>query len=106
MPECQPVLVEPIWEFVIALPRDFTSNVQRLVSGRRGHILGFDAKTGWDGWDEVKVMMPQSEMHDLIIELRSLTQGLGTYSWHFDHLQELVGKEADQVVGGRSHAAQ
>ncbi|MDA0998644.1 MAG: elongation factor G [Proteobacteria bacterium] len=106
MPECQPVLLEPICEVVIALPRDFTSNVQRLVSGRRGHILGFDAKAGWDGWDEVKVMMPQSEMHDLIIELRSLTQGLGTYSWRFDHLQELVGKEADQVVGGRSHAAQ
>ncbi len=106
MAECQPVLLEPICEVEIALPRDFTSNVQRLVSGRRGQILGFDAKDGWDGWDEVKVLMPQSEMHDLIIELRSLTQGLGTYRWHFDHLQELVGKEAEQVVAERAHAAQ
>jgi elongation factor G len=76
-----------------------------LVSGRRGQILGFDAKAGWSGWDEVSVYLPQSELHDLIIELRSLTMGVGTFSWKFDHLQELSGRLADKVVESRAAAA-
>lgn len=52
------------------------------------------------------MQLPQAEMHDLIIELRSLTMGVGTYSWKFDHLQELSGKEAEQVVAARGQAAQ
>ncbi len=104
MPKCNPVLLEPIFQATISVPNQFTSRLQRLVSGRRGQILGFDAKDGWKGWDEVSVQMPQSEMHDLINELRSITQGVGTFDWKFDHLQELAGKEADQVVAARAEA--
>ena len=104
MPNCKPVLLEPIYKVDLVLPNEFTSKVQRLVSGRRGQILGFDAKPGWDGWDEVTVQLPQSEMHDLIIELRSMTLGVGTFEWEFDHLQELSGKDADDVVSKRSAA--
>ncbi|MBL6933071.1 MAG: elongation factor G [Rhodospirillales bacterium] len=102
MPSCKPVLLEPICEVDISMPSEFTSKIQRLVSGRRGQILGFDAKEGWKGWDEVTVQLPQSEMHDLIVELRSLTLGVGTFNWRFDHLQEFVGKQADQVVANRA----
>ncbi len=98
MPNCSPVLLEPICTVTISLPNEFTSKVQRLVSGRRGQIMGFDAKSGWPGWDEVQAQMPQVEMHDLIIELRSMTQGTGTFEWTFDHLQELSGKPADDVI--------
>ena len=42
--------------------------------------------------------MPQSDLHDMIIELRSVTQGVGTYEWGFDHLAELSGRLADDVV--------
>ena len=49
--------------------------------------------------------MPQSELHDLIIDLRSLTLGVGTFTWSFDHLQELTGRLADQVIGQRTEAA-
>jgi elongation factor G len=104
MPKCNPVLLEPIFQATISVPNQFTSRIQRLVSGRRGQILGFDAKDGWKGWDEVSVQMPQSEMHDLINELRSITQGVGTFDCKFDHLQELAGKEADQVVTARAEA--
>jgi len=104
MPNCNPVLLEPIFKVEIVLPNQFTSKIQRLISGRRGHILGFDAKQGWDGWDEVSVQLPQSEMHDLIIELRSMTQGVGTFQYEFDHLQELSGKDADTVVSQREAA--
>ena len=102
MPKSKPVLLEPIFQVHLVLPNEFTSKVQRLVSGRRGQILGFDAKPDWDGWDEVTVQLPQSEMHDLIIELRSMTLGVGTFDWEYDHLQELSGKDADTVVNERA----
>jgi elongation factor G len=105
MPKCDPVLLEPIYLVQVSVPNEFTARVHGLVSGRRGQILGFDAKQGWSGWDEVSVYLPQSELHDLIIELRSLTMGVGTFSWKFDHLQELSGRLADKVVESRAAAA-
>ena len=66
--------------------------------------MGFDARDGWRGWDSVEAQMPLSEMSDLIIELRSLTQGVGTYEMVFDHLAELTGKLADQVTAARKAA--
>ena len=98
MPNCKPVLLEPFCQVEISVPNYFTSKIQRLISGRRGQILGFDAKAGWKDWDQVSALMPQAEMHDLINELRSITLGVGTYEWSFDHLQELTGRLADQVV--------
>lgn len=105
MPLCQPVLLEPINKVAVAVPSEFTSRVQRLVSGRRGQILGYDARPGWKGWDEVQAMMPASEMHDLIVELRSMTLGVGTFSSSFDHLQEFTGRLADEIVGRRNGEA-
>jgi len=102
MPQCGPVLLEPILKVVISVPNDFTSKVQRLVSGRRGQLLGYDAKSGWTGWDEVVAQIPQSETVDLINELRSLTLGVGFFTTEFDRLQELTGKPADDVVAARA----
>ncbi len=104
MPKCDPVLLEPIFQVQIVVPNEFTSRVHGLISGRRGHILGYDAKPGWAGWDEVSAHIPQAELHDLIIELRSLTLGVGTFSMRFDHLQELTGRLADKVVEQRAAA--
>lgn len=105
MPKCEPVLLEPICHVTIAVPNEHTSKVQRVITGRRGHILGYDAKPGWKGWDEVQANMPQSDLHDLIIELRSITLGVGSYSWKFDHLAELTGRLADKVIGDQQQAA-
>ncbi len=101
LPKCDPVLLEPILAVEIAVPADCTSKAQRILSTRRGQILGFEAKDGWKGWDVVHAHLPQAEMSDLIVELRSLTMGVGTFSWRFDHLQELTGKAADKVVDDR-----
>jgi elongation factor G len=98
MPNCSPVLLEPIMRVCIHVPNDATANVNSVVSGRRGKILGFDSREGWNGWDTVQAVMPQSEIGNLIIELRSLTQGVGTYEMKFDHLAELTGKVAEQIV--------
>jgi elongation factor G len=105
MPGCSPVLLEPICEVHVFVPNAFTAKVQGLISKRRGQILGFDAKSGWPGWDDVGAHMPQAELHDIIVELRSLTFGVGTYEWKFDHLAELTGRLADDVVASRKQAA-
>ncbi len=102
LPKCNPVLLEPIVKVTIDVPSEYTNKVHGLISGRRGHILGFEGKPGWTGWDSVFANMPESEIHDLIIELRSLTQGVGTYSAEFDHLQELSGRVADEIVAQRA----
>ncbi len=98
MPKCNPVLLEPIYQVKISAPGNYTPNVQRLITGRRGQLLGFSAKEDWSGWDETVCQMPQAEMHDLIIELRSLSLGVGSFEFDFDHLQELTGRLADDVL--------
>lgn len=105
MPQCQPVLLEPIYEVRISVPNHFTSNAQTILSKRRGQILGFLAKEGWSGWDEVTAYLPQAEMQDLIMDIRSQTQGIGWFDWSFAHLTELTGRLADQAVAERKEVA-
>ena len=102
MPNCEPVLLEPIYEVTISVPSEFTNKVHSLVSARRGQILGFEMRAGWKGWDDLKCHLPEAELQDLIIELRSLTIGVGSFDWRFDHLQELTGRLADQVIAQRN----
>jgi len=104
LPGCSPVLLEPIMDVQIYVPSEATAKVNAMVSTRRGQILGFDAREGWPGWDVVSAHVPQSELHDLIIELRSASHGVGTYSFKFDHLQELTGKLADDVLSAQEAA--
>jgi len=105
MPNCAPVLLEPIMHVRIHVPSDATAKVNGIVSGRRGQLMGFDVRDGWKGWDTVDAQMPLSEVTDLIIDLRSLTQGVGTFEMKFDRLAELTGKLADAVVATRKAAA-
>ncbi|MSP02148.1 MAG: elongation factor G [Acetobacteraceae bacterium] len=86
--KADPVLLEPIDHVTISVPNDHTPRAQRLLTGRRGQILGFGEREGWAGWDDVEALVPGAELHDLIIDLRSQTQGLGTYRRSFDHLAE------------------
>ncbi|MCU0549640.1 MAG: elongation factor G [Leptolyngbya sp. Prado105] len=104
MAKCEPVLLEPIVKVLVSVPTDFTSKVLRLSSGRRGQVLGYDAKAGWVGWDEVTVLLPQAEMHDLIVELRSQTMGVGFFQYEFDHLQEVPDKLAERVLVATGHS--
>jgi elongation factor G len=105
LPQCQPVLLEPILRVEITCPSDATAKVNAIVSGRRGQLLGFDGRGGWDGWDVVQALMPEAEIGDLIVELRSATAGVATYASKFDHMAELTGRTADQIVAARRAAA-
>ncbi|TYC64700.1 elongation factor G [Stappia sp. BW2] len=96
--ECKPVLLEPIHKVVISCPSDATARVNAIVSARRGQLLGFDARPDWVGWDEVQALMPEAEIGDLIVELRSATAGVASYTAEFDHMAELSGKAADLAL--------
>jgi elongation factor G len=105
LPQCQPVLLEPIHTVEIVCPSDASAKINAILSGRRGQILGFDTREGWEGWDVVRAMMPESEIGDLIIEVRSATAGAGSFTYKFDHMAELTGKPADQIVAAKHAAA-
>jgi elongation factor G len=105
LPQCNPVLLEPIHTVEIVCPTDATAKINAILSGRRGQILSFDTREGWSGWDVVRAMMPESEIGDLIIEVRSATAGVGSFTFKFDHMAELTGKPADQIVAARRAAA-
>jgi elongation factor G len=105
LPQCHPVLLEPIYQVEIVCPSEATAKMNALMSGRRGQILGFDTRAGWDGWDVVRVQMPESEIGDLIVEVRSATAGVGSFTFKFDHMAELTGRTADQIIAARKSAA-
>ena len=65
----------------------------------------FDGREGWPGWDVVRANMPESEIENLIVEVRSATAGVGTFTFAHDHLAELTGKLAEQVMQAKSAEA-
>lgn len=98
LPKARPVLLEPILAVDVMIPSEALSRASGIVSARRGQILGYEPREGWEGWDVLKALLPEAEMSDLIIELRSATSGVGSFVARFDHLAEVVGRPADSVV--------
>ncbi len=100
--EASPVMLEPIFRVEIVTPSDATARMTAIVSQRRGKILGFDARPGWDGWDLVEALIPQGEMRNLIVEMRSATSGVASYTARFDHMAELTGRQAEELSQGKA----
>jgi elongation factor G len=105
LPQCQPVLLEPIHIVDIVCPTEATAKINAILSGRRGQILGFDTREGWPGWDRVRAMMPEAEIGELIVELRSATAGAGGFTRQFDRMAEVTGRAADQIIAAHGVAA-
>jgi elongation factor G len=105
LPQCQPVLLEPIHSIEIVCPTDATAKINAILSGRRGQILSFDTREGWPGWDVVRAMIPEAEIGNLIVEIRSATAGAGGFTTGFDHMAEITGRTADQIVAAHRQAA-
>jgi elongation factor G len=105
LPQCAPVLLEPIYVVEIVCPTDATAKINAILSARRGQILGFDTREGWPGWDCVRAMMPEAEIGELIVELRSATAGAGGFTRQFDRMAEVTGRAADQIIAAHRDAA-
>jgi len=93
-----PHLLEPVHKVTIFAPGYATSRVTSAVASRRGQMLGMEPRAGWSRWDKVEALLPEAELQGLDAELRSLSQGLASYRSEFDHLAELNGKLAEEVV--------
>jgi len=102
--KARPILLEPILAVTIFTPSDAIARASAMVSGRRGQILGFDPREGWPGWDMLRALIPEAEIGDLIVELRSATAGVGAFETRFNHLAELTGRAADAAIAARQAA--
>jgi elongation factor G len=98
------VLLEPVLAVTIFCPSEALSRATAIISARRGQILGFGPREGWDGWDRLEGLIPEAEMDNLIVELRSATAGAGFYEARFDHLAELTGRLAKEVTAHATRA--
>ena len=100
-----PYLLEPVARISVDTPGGTGSKAGSVLSARRGQILGLSLHPDWARWERVEAMLPESEVQGLDAELRSLSQGLASFTAAFDHLAELGGKHADEVVKAREAEA-
>jgi len=105
LPDCESVLLEPVDAVTISVPRSLSNKVHGLISQRRAKILGFQGRDDWPGWDAVQAHMPVAELADLIMELRSLTMGVGFFARAYHHLQEVPAKIARRILRNRQPRA-
>jgi elongation factor G len=98
IPRHASVLLEPILSVEIAIPSGAISKAASLVTARRGQVLGYDSRLGWPGWDILSATVPEAEIADLIVELRSATAGVGTFSTKFAHMAEVTGRPAELAL--------
>jgi len=90
-----PVLLEPIFKVEVTVPDNYMGDVIGDLSGRRGRIEGSDMDKGAV---EIRAMVPLSEMFGYATDLRSRTQGRGTYVMQFDHFDKLPESLMEKVV--------
>ncbi|MBI1868022.1 MAG: elongation factor G [Methylocystis sp.] len=100
--KAEPMLLEPILAVSVYVPSEAMSRATSIVSGRRGQIMGFGQRPGWEGWDKLETLIPEAEMGNLIVELRSATSGAGFFEARFDHLTGVIGKQAREVVAAHA----
>jgi elongation factor G len=93
--KARPVLLEPVMRVEVVVPEEYMGTVNGDLSSRRGRLEG----TEIHGTTQViKAMVPLSEMFGYATELRSRTQGRGTFTMHFGQYEELPKNIAEEIV--------
>ena len=98
LPKCNPVVLEPIVSVKVLVPTNYTSTVIQQLTGKRGQILGMNPAER-PGYDVVEAYVPQVELSRYITELRTATQGLGTYSWRHERYDPVPGNRVVSKAG-------
>ena len=93
------VLLEPIMKMVIETPEEYLGDVMGNISSRRGQMQGMDSR---QGIQIINAMVPLSELFGYATDLRSLTQGRGTFDMVFDHYDEVPKNVAEKIIGERA----
>jgi elongation factor G len=92
-----PVLLEPIMAVEVHVPDDYLGDVMGNLNSRRGQIEGTELR---GGAQVIRSMVPLSEMFGYATDLRSRTQGRGTFTMQFSHYNEVPKSIAEKVIGG------
>ncbi len=100
MAEAQPIMLEPLSKIRVMVPSQYQGDVMGDLSSRRGQVQGTEATAG--GQQTITALVPTSEILRYAIDLRSITQGWGTFSAEHDHYEELPSHMVDQVKRERA----
>jgi len=93
--QCNPVLLEPVNKVEILVPEDFTGDVMGDLSSRRGKIAGMDPE---GRYTRIRATVPQAELYNYSVDLRSMTSGQGVYSRTFSHYEEVPREITEKVI--------
>ena len=96
--EAEPILLEPIDTLTIQTPEYYMGDVMGKLNSKRAHILGVDSK-GKD-MSEIQALIPAAELYRFATDLRSLTQGRGSYTLAFARYEPVPEKKAQQLIQG------
>jgi elongation factor G len=94
-----PVLLEPIMRVEVTVPESYMGDVIGDLSSRRARVEGMDAHTG--GISAIKAFVPLATMFGYATDLRSNTQGRGTFTMEFDHYEQIPQNIAETIIGGK-----
>ena len=96
-----PAIMEPVFRIEVLTPEDYLGDVIGDLNARRGYIEGVEARGGLQA---VRGFVPLKQMFGYATDLRSKTQGRGTYTMQFDHYEELPANLAKELMKGRGYA--
>ena len=96
MPEAQPTILEPIGSLAVTVPSDYMGDVIGDLNKRRGRVMGMNPDD--DGNTVVEAEVPMAEMSSYTIDLRSMTQGRGSFVFKFDRYEEAPGNVQQKVI--------
>ncbi|MHC1758691.1 MAG: elongation factor G [Negativicutes bacterium] len=94
--QAKPMLLEPIYSVEVTVPESYMGDIIGDLNGKRGRILGMEPIGG--GLGVVRAMAPMSEMFRYAIDLRSITQGRGSFTMEFDHYAEVPQRQAEAII--------
>jgi elongation factor G len=92
----KPVLLEPIMTMHITVPDNYTGDIMSDLNGRRGRVLGMNPQG--NGFTVVEAQAPLAEVQRYVSDLRSVTQGRGSFAMEFDHYEQVPAHVADKVI--------
>lgn len=98
--KAKPVLLEPMMKVEVVVPEEYMGDVMGDISARRGKVEGMEPRGG--GAQVIRGYVPLAEMFGYATDLRSRTQGRGTYVMQFDHYAEVPQNIAEKIIEKRN----
>ncbi len=91
----QPVLIEPIMKLTITMPESYTGDITSDLNTKRGRVLGMNPG---NGINVIEAQAPYAELLRYALNLRSLTQGRGSFVMEFDHFEEVPAHISQKII--------